>query len=129
MKQREYTEIQKVVIDVMDQFAKDTMFINIHQYKKICEKIKKKYDIKDPYLTLREYIELHSHGSYHTFKFALKGKIIIIDCISDMLTDELSTFYPLTKEYYVYDDLQKDNNGNCENYHCDHYLLLLPKED
>ena len=126
MKQREYTELQKEITKVLgrlDRFVKDM------RGKEEITQIKKDYDIQPPYLTLREYIASNSCGAYHTFHFTLKDKKISIDNLGWLLTDELCVLYPLTKEFYVVRDKTKDNGGNCENYHCDHYLTLEPKED
>ena len=97
--------------------------------KGLIEQIKKDYNIKEPYLTLREYINSKCCGAYHTFHFTLKNVNVSIDTIGDMLTDELCSLYPLTNNFYVLEDETESNDGNCENYHCDHYLKLEPKED
>ena len=129
MIQRKYTKTQLIVIDIINEFANSQMFININKLKETTKRIKKKYHILDPYLTLREYIEIYQNGSYNTFHFMIGDKDISIDTISDMLTDDLCCLYPLTNNYYVVEDHLKSNNGDCTNYHCDHYLSLSYKED
>lgn len=125
MKQRQYTELQIEIMNVLERLS---FYLN-EKGKREMALIRKDYDIKEPYLTLREYIDSHSCGSYHTFHFVLNGKKISLNNLGYMLDDELCVLYPLTKEFYVVEDNRKDNNGNCENYHCDHYLILKPKED
>lgn len=127
MKQREYTEKQKLVLDVI---AKLCPYIDKSYVKKeYINMLKKEYGIEPPYLTLREHVEYACCGAYHTFHFTLNDKQISINDWYDMLTDELCALYPLTNRFYVVEDKMKDNGGNCENYHCDHYLTLEPKED
>ena len=125
MKQIQYTETQKVVMDIIDRlsrYVKDVGKDEINQ-------IMKDYGIKEPYLTLREYIMAHCHGAYHTFHFMLHRYEISINTLGDMLTDEWCSLYPLTDKYYVVNDKRRERGGNCENYHCDHYLTLEIKED
>ena len=43
--------------------------------KEEIEKIKKDYGIEEPYFTLRQYINSHGFGAYHTFFFELNNKI------------------------------------------------------
>lgn len=123
MKQREYTKTQKIVINILLKLS------SYGGLGKLIKEIRNEYKIEDPYLTLRDYIRYHSRGAYHTFHFTLNNVEINIDDLLDMLTDELSPLYPLTKNYYVIEDIKEDNNGNVENYHCDHYLKLAIKED
>ena len=120
MKQREYTKEQLTVMKVLSRFELYTHNDNLIQRE--IKHIKEDYGIKEPYLTLREYINKYCHGAYHTFHFILDNKEISIDTIGDMLTDEWCSLYPLTNKYYVADDNQKTQGANCENYHCDHYL-------
>ena len=127
MKQREYTELQWAIINVINRMAV-FMQHNSNAQKEI-DNIRKDYDIKEPYLTLRDYIVSQGCGAYHTFHFTLKDKEISIIGLNGMLTDELCTLYPLTKEFYVVNDKRKDNGLGCDQYHCDHYLTLEPKED
>lgn len=126
MKQRQYTETQKVVMEVIGRLFR---YINKEYAKDELDQIKKDYGIKEPYLTLREYIMTHCCGAYHTFHFMLHRYEISIDTLGDMLTDEWCSLYPLTNKYYVVYDEQKSNCDNCDNYHCDHYLRLEIKED
>lgn len=125
MKQIEYNETQKVVIDVIQRLK---TYLGPRAVD-VIEKIKKDYDIKDQYLTIRNYINRFSSGSYHTFYFTLDGVEIAIRDIYGMLCDEYCALYPLTAKYYVVGDEEKNYGGNCENYHCDHYLKLEEKED
>ena len=126
MKQKQYTILQQEITKVLGRL---NPYITSEYGKQEILKIKQDYDIEPPYLTLREYLMKNSYGSYHTFHFTLKDKKISICGLSSMLTDELCTLYPLTKEFYVVKDESKSNGGNVENYHCDHHLTLEPKED
>ncbi len=127
MKQREYTEKQKLVLEVITRL---TPCINKnHASEKYINILKEEYGIEPPYLTLREYVYRNGCGAYHTFHFTLNDKELSIDGWWEMLTDELCVLFPLTNQFYVVEDKRKDNGGNCENYHCDHYLTLEPKED
>lgn len=133
MKQRQYSEKQSIVLDVIKLFSEEVLkrdkYGEYREFVKVIEAIKEKYGIKPPYLTLRQYIKHSSLGAYHTFKFKLCGREVCIDSINDMLSDEYCDLYIHTKDYYVIEDKQVDNGGNCENYHCDHYLVLELKED
>lgn len=127
MKQREYTPEQLTIMKVLARFER---------YTRACrgiedeiKKIKKDYNIEEPYLTLREYICKHCFGVYHTFHFKLDNKDITINTLGDMLTDDWCELYPLTNKFYVVADSQDSQGSNCENYSCDHYLTLEPKED
>ena len=127
MKQRKYTELQKEIMKVIARLGR---YLDNSKYgKEEIEQIKKDYGIEEPYLTLRQYIRKNCHGAYHTFHFTLNNKKISINTIGDMLTDEWCSLYPLTEKFYVVADNSKSQGGNCENYHCDHYLTLAPKED
>lgn len=127
MKQRQYTELQKEIMKVLGRLAP---YIRNSTYGlEEIEQIRKDYNIKEPYLTLRQYIRQESHGAYHTFHFSLNNKQISINTIGDMLTDDWCSLYPLTEKFYVIGDRTNSQGGNCENYHCDHNLTLEPKED
>ena len=127
MKQRKYTEAQIEIMKVLERLG---FYLDRSEYgKQEIEKIKKDYGIEEPYLTLRQYIMKKSFGAYHTFHFNLDNKNISIDTIGEMLTDEWCSLYPLTEKFYVADDKTASQGSNCENYHCDHYLTLAPKED
>ena len=125
MKQRQYNEKQLIVIDIINLFSDEVLkrdkYGEYREFLKVVNTIKEKYGIKPPYLTLREYIKFNSHGAYHTFKFKLCDKEVSIDSLEDMLSDDYCVLYPHTKDYYVVEDKQKSNGGNCENYHADHY--------
>ena len=126
MKQREYTEKQKLVLEIIEKLFPCSRDRRIEER---INKVKREYGIEPPYLTLREYVEQNGCGAYHTFHFTLNGKKISIDGWWNMLTDELCSLFPLTAQFYVVEDKREDNGGDCENYHCDHYLQLEPKED
>lgn len=127
MKQRQYSEKQLLIMEIIGRlvyYLKD-----YHACMEEIESIKKDYGIKEPLETLRQYINNHSFGAYHTFHFKLNDKEISIDSIGDMLTDELCVLYPLTNKFYVVKDNRKEYGNNCENSHTDHFLILEPKED
>jgi uncharacterized protein Usg len=91
------------------------------------DELKKKYDLKPKYPTLREYINEHSSGSYHSFNFDI-GRTLsanVIDC------DEFERYFnpALLDKYVVVGDNQKDNGGDCENYECNHYLVIKEIEE
>lgn len=127
MKQRQYTEKQKIVMEIIARLN-PCMHKNSNT-KELIDAIKKEYGIEPPYLTLRDYVSQNGCGAYHTFHFTLNDKKISISGWWEMLTDELCVLFPLTAQFYVVEDERKDNGGDCENYSCDHYLKLEPKED
>ena len=117
MKQKSYSEVQKVVIDILNRLS---VLHFTAAGNKIIEEIREKYNIEEPYLTIREYIKKHDF-EHNPFHFKINNKEIIINSLEDMLTDELCFYYPLTKEYYVV-EAEFINN--------DYYLLKVePKED
>lgn len=127
MKQRQYSEKQLVAVEIIGRliyYLED----NRSGMKEI-ENIKKDYKIKEPFETLRQYINNHCFGAYHTFYFTLNNKDISIETIGDMLTDEWCSLYPLTDKFYVVKDDRKEYGDNCENSLTEHYLSLEPKED
>ena len=126
MKNIEYTPEQKLIFEVYKELEP---FISYDSRREAQKKLIDKYKFPKQYSTLREYISQHACGAYHDFHFNLNGKDITVMDMDDFLTDELCTLYPLTNNYYVIKDERRDNNGNCENYHCDHYLTLDIKED
>ena len=128
MKQREYTDLQLIVMEILGRIGQYRSAQNASIQEEM-EKIKKDYGIKPPYLTLRQYIEINSSGSYNTFHFELNNKKIAVDSLNGFLTDELCYLFGQTNRYYVTQVETKSNGGDCENYHCDHYLTLEPKED
>jgi hypothetical protein len=89
--------------------------------------LKKKYDLKPKYPTLREYINEHSSGAYHRFNFSIGGVLgaNVIDC------EEFERYFnsALLDKYVVVDDKQSDNGGDCENYECNHYLVIKEIEE
>lgn len=131
MKQMEYTEKQKTVLEVLARVQRGmASYCTSDPLNKLCEKIKGEYNIKPPYLTLRDYLTTYGDGtSYHTFHFKILDKKILVFGLGSFLDDDLCILYPLTKQYYVVEDIKDDNGGDCETYHCDHYLQLEPKED
>lgn len=89
--------------------------------------LKKKYELKPKYPTLREYINEHSSGAYHSFNFDI-GRTLsanVIDC------EEFERYFnpALLDKYVVVGDNQKDNGGDCENYECNHYLVIKEIEE
>jgi len=91
------------------------------------DELKRKYELKPKYPTLREYISEHSSGAYHRFSFSIGGVLSadVIDC------DEFERYFnpALLDKYVVVDDKQADNGGNCENYECRHYLVIKEIEE
>ena len=124
MKQRQYTELQQEIIKVIERLF--PYLSGQEEALKEVNKIKDIYGIKPPYMTLRDY--LAQFGRSHTFHFTLNGKELTLNSIYDLLTDELYVLYPLTKDYYVEDDRQVEEDSDLY-YHYDHYLILSPKED
>jgi len=91
------------------------------------DELKKKYELKPKYPTLREYINEHSSGAYHSFNFDI-GRTLsanVIDC------EEFERYFnpALLDKYVVVGDNQKDNGGDCENYECNHYLVIKEIEE
>lgn len=126
MKQRQYTELQKEVMKIIEKLYR---VVSPNNLTRVIKEIKEEYKIEEPYLTIRQYINLNSCGAYNTFHFKLNDKEISIDSLSDMLTDELCILYPLTNNYYVVNVKTEINDGNCENFHSDNYLSVELKED
>jgi len=129
MKQRQYTELQLTIMNILGRIERHLRKTENEYVLKEIEEIKKDYDIEPPYLTLREYIQTKSYGAYHTFHFSINGEEIVLNTLGDFLTDELCHLYAETNKYYVVKDDMKDNGGDMTNYHCDHYLTLELKED
>ena len=129
MKQRQYTELQLTIMDILGRIQHHLSENEDRYAIEEIEKIKKDFGIKPPYLTLRDYININYVGSYHTFWFFINGQEIVINNLGDFLNDKWCHLFTETNKYYVVKDERKDNGGNCENYHCDHYLTLEPKED
>lgn len=131
MKQVEYTEEQKIVIDVIAEFTKEfkgdyeDYEIQIKKWHDRISRIMEKYGIKEQFLTLREYLSKHSSGAYHHFVFQIYP--LDIDVIG---IEEFERYYnsKLLDEYFVIGDKKKDNHGNCENYQATHYLEIVRKD-
>lgn len=129
MKQREYTEKQLLVMEIIGRLIPHlSRYENKGAFNEI-EEIKKDFGIKPPHLTLRQYIETNCSGSYHTFWFTINGQEIGVADLGGFLTDKYCHLFAETNKYYVVKDDSKGNGGDCENYHCNHYLTLEPKED
>jgi hypothetical protein len=99
----------------------------ITDMNKCLNELKKKYDLKPKFPTLRQYINEHSSGSYHRFNFSIGGVLgaNVIDC------EEFERYFnpALLDKYVVVDDKQSDNGGDCENYECNHYLVIKEIEE
>ena len=132
MKQIEYTEKQKLVLEILAKvdevfkpdrftysFEKDDYFYKIKKLKEI-------YGIKELYKTLREYIKEKSYGSYHRFIFDLNGTPVQVCGVYDFENTFNSKWLD---KFYVIKDTQKSFGSNCENYQCNHYLELVRKDD
>ena len=99
--------------------------------RKQCKKaLREMLGIKDPYLTLRKYVEEHSFGSYHRFYCKLPIENAVVDAsFQDIGTFIYSYGESHLDRFYVVDDKQESNGGDCTNYQCNHYLTLELKED
>lgn len=134
MKQTEYTEKQKLVIEIVDKFFSLFGFDNLYEHdkKKLIEIKQKMYDeygIKNKLMTLREYLRKNSAGAYHSFNFEINnGKISVTDILG---VSEFEAIYNSAwlDKYYVIGDATQQRGSTCENYECKHYLKLAPKED
>ena len=67
--------MRTLYIDTSSSF----LYSAIIEDNKILGEIKEEYGIKEPYLTLREYINKHCFGAYHTFHFTIANKKLSID--------------------------------------------------
>ena len=132
MKQIEYNEKQKIVLEVINDFIEKfhdeyRYSRDISKFHKRINEIKSKYGIIDKYKTLREYISENECGAYHEFQFKID------DCVSVKTRgiDEFENIYnkKWLDMYYVLNDKSSDNDGNCENYLCVHVLEIVLKED
>jgi hypothetical protein len=99
----------------------------ITDMNKCLNELKKKYDLKPKFPTVREYINEHSSGAYHNFHFNI-GRTLnanVIDC------EESERYFnpSLLDKYVVVGDDKKDNGGDCENYECNHYLVIKEIEE
>jgi hypothetical protein len=127
-------ETAKEIIEYLEEKLKDmdsNKYISVLTIKALVKhylnELKKKYDVKTKYPTLREYINDHSSGAYHSFNFDI-GRTLsanVIDC------EEFERYFnpALLDKYVVVGDNKKDNGGNCENYECNHYLVIKEIEE
>lgn len=129
MKQKPYTPIQEVVNDVLYEVSQLIGFVDIKKWNNVIDTIHKKYQFPKRYLTLRNYINSRETGSYHTFHFFLDGIELCMTNLGGFMTEEHCHLFKYVDKFYVIDDKQIDNGGDCTNYHCDHYLTLEVKED
>ncbi len=127
-------ETAKEIINYLEEKLKDienNRYISVVTIKSLVNhylnELKKKYDLKPKYPTLREYINEHSSGAYHRFSFSIGGVLgaNVIDC------EEFERYFnpSLLDKYVVVDDKQSDNGGDCENYECNHYLAIKEIEE
>ena len=72
-------------------------------------------------VSLRNYMKEHACGAYHRFKFTIMDHTITVMDVADFVSIYNEK---LLDEYFVEDDRQVDNGGNCESYLCIHYLTL-----
>lgn len=75
----------------------------------------------DKYMTLREYIEEHENGAYHTFVFNVGGINVRVININEF---EMYYNKDLLDRFNVVADNEKSYGDNCENYSCEHNLTL-----
>lgn len=132
MKQTEYTEKQKEIIELIKPF-KD-LIKNKDSYEngwksdiqKIVKSIENNYGIQPHYLTLREYLNEHSCGAYHKFIFKIFHNEINVINVEDFESLYKSE---LLDKYFVVDDKQESHVGDCCSYECKHYLKLEEREE
>jgi len=130
MKQIEYTEKQKEIIEILEPFWELIKYKlmntgDIQEVKQVVKRIEKKYGIQHKYQTIREYMNEHACGAYHRFIFKIgKIEVDVID-VSDF---ELYYNSKWLDRFFVTEDVQKNNGGNCENYECKHYLKIAEVE-
>ena len=127
MKQVEYTEKQKLVLellnDVITAYEPDTRYdFQRAKLLSVRQAILKKYDIKERFLTLKEFIKKHESGAYNHFIFTICDEIRIdvigiSEYIKYYVTDWLDRYYVVN---------YKKNGGNEGT---DYILELAPKED
>jgi hypothetical protein len=130
MKQVEYTDKQKEIIEILKPFKElYNRFPECMDARKqlgiIINSIEEKNNIKSKLLTLREYLIEKSRGAYHNFIFRINNVDINVIGVNDFSR----TFNDLLLDrYYVVDDKTESTGDNCENYNCNHYLTLEVKE-
>ena len=127
MKQIEYTEKQKLVIEILEDVIKEYKPDVRYDFERakltnLKSKIFAKYGIQEKFLTLREFIKKHEYGAYHHFFFTLCDDIKI-DVIG---IDEYLRYYVSEwLDYYYVISYEKKDRGEGSDY----YLTLSPKED
>ena len=123
----EYLEEKLKDIETNRDFRRYSVRNLIESMEQHLNVLKKKYDLKPKYPTLREYINEHSSGAYHRFNFSIGGVLgaNVIDC------EEFERYFnpALLDKYVVVGDNKKDNGGDCENYECNHYLVIKEIEE
>lgn len=130
MKQIEYNEKQKEIIEILEPFWELIKYKlmnrgDIQEVKQVVKNIEKKYGIQRKYQTLREYMNEHAIGAYHSFIFKIGKVEVNVIGVSDF---ELYYNSKWLDRFFVIEDIQNDNGGNCENYECKHYLKIAEVE-
>ena len=134
MKQIEYTEKQKIVLEVLDEVEKlfkpstrEVCYdIKLQEYFNKIQKIKNIYDIKEKYETLREFIDKREDGAYHKFIFEIYNVKMHCTSVSDF-----ASIYNvnLLNKYYVLKDTAESSGHDCTNYTCEHNLEIVSIEE
>jgi len=131
-------ETKHLVKLVRDEKTYYSEFDSLSQAEDYCKGVKlgaectiyaevKKYN---KYPTLREYLNQHESGAYHTFVFIMPYYNDRISVKVDGVWDFEKIYQPkLLDMFYVISDNATDNGGNCENYNCTHKLELKMIED
>lgn len=132
MKQTKYNDKQELVLEILKPFIQLAYSSNysysVGKTELACaiKDIKEKYGIKEKLLTLREYLNKYSKGAYHHFIFVINNAKIEVIGINEFER----VYQPkLLDDFYVVNDICKDNGGDCTNYQATHNLILEPKED
>ena len=129
MKQILYTDEQKKFLEILANVEK--VFApkgtdESREYHKKIKELKEMYGIKEKYQTLREYLKEHSVGAYHSFYFTIEDVTMVANGIEEFVRIYNES---LLDKYYVIRDTTQEHGNNCENYHCQHFLWVVPKED
>ena len=72
-------------------------------------------------VSLRNYMKEKACGADHRFKFTIRDHTITVLGVDDFISIYNEK---LLDEYFVEDDRQTDNFGDCGKYICIHYLTL-----